>query len=82
MKRDQILNLIVAHTREVVPHLQQHRFSAADRLQDLGANSVDRAEIVTLVLESLSLVLPRVDTFGPDNIGELSDLLYERLQHA
>lgn len=82
MKKDEILNLIAAHAREVVPHLQEHRFSAQDRLQELGANSVDRAEIVTLVLESLSLRLPRVETIGPENIGELADLLYERLQRA
>jgi polyketide biosynthesis acyl carrier protein len=76
--RDEILAVIAEHTREVVPDLEQHNFNAADRLQDLGANSVDRAEIVMLVLNSLQLRIPLVDTFGPRNIGELADLLHGR----
>jgi polyketide biosynthesis acyl carrier protein len=79
MSRDDILAVIAQHAREVVPGLETHAFQGQDSLADLGANSVDRAEILMLVQESLGLSLPRVALFGPRNIGELADLL---LQHV
>ena len=61
------------------PHPRRRR--GAGRLQELGANSMDRAEIVMLVLESMDLAIARSELFGPQNIGELADLLHGKL-HA
>ena len=82
MTRNDILDLIARHTREVVPGLDDHEFVPSDRLADLGANSVDRAEIAMLVQESLGLSVPRVELFGPKNIGELADLFLMKLHVA
>ena len=82
MTRNDILDLIARHTREIVPGLDEHEFVPTDRLADLGANSVDRAEIVMLVQESLGLSLPRVELFGPKNIGELADLFLTKIHVA
>lgn len=82
MTRDDILDLIARHTREVVPGLDDHVFVPSDRLADLGANSVDRAEVAMLVQESLGLSVPRVEMFGPKNIGELADLFLSKLHAA
>ena len=42
---------------------------------------MDRAAIVMMVLEALALKIPRTEVFGPNNIGELADLLHKKL-HA
>jgi polyketide biosynthesis acyl carrier protein len=76
---EDILEVIASCTREVLPGLEDHPFRRTDRLVDLGANSIDRAEIVMMVLEKLSLKIPRTAVFGPSNIGELSDLLHAKL---
>jgi len=71
-EQDELLDLIAQHTREVLPGLNAHQFVfASDRLADLGANSVDRAEIATLVQESVNISIPRVELFGPKTFGEL-----------
>jgi polyketide biosynthesis acyl carrier protein len=75
----ELLGLIEKHTREVLPGLEAHQFSPSDRLVDLGANSVDRAEIAMMVQESLSLSIPRTEMFGPKNIGDLADLFLKKL---
>ena len=80
MTRTEIFELIVRRAREVLPDLEWHAFTDADSLEALGANSLDRAEIVTLVLESLSARLARIELFGPRNIGELTDLIHGRMQ--
>lgn len=82
MRRQELFDLITTRVRDVLPSLETHQFSGDDRLQDLGANSVDRVEILMLVLESLSLQVPRIELFGPKNIGELTDLLNRKLSGA
>jgi polyketide biosynthesis acyl carrier protein len=75
----EILDLIAQRTRELLPGLDAHQFMRSDRLVDLGANSVDRAEISMLVQESLGLSISRVELYGPQNIGELADLFVKKL---
>ncbi|WP_028559339.1 acyl carrier protein [Paenibacillus pinihumi] len=80
MTKETIFNIIVNHSRELLPELEDYTFQFTDRLADLGANSVDRAEIVMMTMESLSLQIPRVELFGASNIGELVDIIYDKLQ--
>ena len=80
--KSEILELIAQHTRELLPGLDAHTFVESDRLVDLGANSVDRAEIAMMVQESLGLSVSRVELFGPKNIGELADLFLSKLDAA
>jgi len=82
MTQLEILKLIAQHTRAVLAGLDDHEFVPSDRLTALGANSVDRAEIAMLVQESLGLSVPRVELFGPKNIGELADLFVKKLNGA
>jgi polyketide biosynthesis acyl carrier protein len=79
---DKMLRLIGTCAAEVLPELAEHDFRRCDRLGDLGADSVDRAEIVSLVLESLSLKISRTALSGPENVGELADRLCEKLAGA
>jgi polyketide biosynthesis acyl carrier protein len=73
-----IFNLIVKNTREVVPELGEHAFQPADRLRDLGANSIDRSEILIMTLEDISLAAPLVQFAGASSIGELAELIYAK----
>jgi polyketide biosynthesis acyl carrier protein len=79
MCKSDVLDVIARHTREILPGLDGHSFVGADRLVDLGANSVDRAEIAMMVQESLGLALSRVELYGPQNIGELAELFLQKL---
>jgi polyketide biosynthesis acyl carrier protein len=74
-----VVKIIAEHARAVVPELQEHEFAPDDRLAELGANSIERAEIVVLTLSSLSLRIPLVATLQARNIGELAELLHARL---
>ena len=78
--RAELLDLLGRCTRQVLSELQLHEFRRDDQLELLGANSMDRADIIALVLESLRLEIPRTALFGPKNLGELVDLLHDKLQ--
>lgn len=78
MTKDDIFKLICQHAREVVPDLAEHQFTESDQLAQLGASSIDRAEITMMVQESMNLNIARVELFGPRNIGELASLLFTK----
>lgn len=79
MTEDDIFEVITRHAREVLPALQDHTFQRTDSLKALGANSIDRSEIVVMTLESLSLNLPLVETAKAQNITELAQILHRAL---
>ncbi|MCW8876732.1 MAG: acyl carrier protein, partial [Kangiellaceae bacterium] len=64
---------------EVIPRLKDHQFKHDDALKDLGANSIDRSEIVMMTLESLSLNIPLITIAKAENLGELASILHEKL---
>ena len=78
MNVQDIFNIIVGHTREIVPGLDDHPFQFSDSLRSLGANSIDRSEIIMMTLESLSLKMPLIEFAKAENIGELAGLMHAR----
>ena len=78
MNQHQILDIIARHTRDVLPRLATHAFQPSDSLRELGANSVDRSEIIMMTLESLSLRIPLIEMAKAQNIGELAGIIHAR----
>jgi polyketide biosynthesis acyl carrier protein len=78
MDKKNIFEMTVQNILEVLPELSDREIVRNDVLKDLGANSMDRSEIVMMTLESLSLNIALVELAGASNIGELVDLLYEK----
>lgn len=79
MRAEEIVEIIVRHAREVVPGLSARSVIANDSLRALGANSVDRADIIAMTLDSLRLNVPLIDLAGARNIGDLARILHARL---
>jgi len=79
MNKVQVFELITRHTCEVLPELENHEFKFEDSLRDLGANSIDRSEIVMMTLEALSLNIPMITIARAENMGELASILHEKL---
>ncbi len=82
MNQEGVLEAIIRHAREVVPGLAEHQFRSDESLRDLGANSVDRSEIIMMTLESLSLSMPLIEVARAENIGELASIMHSKLQRA
>ncbi len=76
MNREDIFNVIKTCVIDVLPEMESHTFRDGDTLEELGANSMNKADIIMLTLEELSLNIPRIEVFGPKSVGDLADLLY------
>ena len=80
MTKQELFELYVAQVKEVMPQLEGHDFFPTDNLRDLGANSIDRVEILMMTLESVGTAnLHLIDFAGVNNIGEIIDILHSRL---
>ena len=59
----------------VLPELESETISAEHSLADLGCNSIDRAEIVTMTMEELDVTVPIIEFAQVHNIRTLAALL-------
>jgi polyketide biosynthesis acyl carrier protein len=78
LSREDIIEIIIGHARDVVPGLANHQFLATDSLKGLGANSIDRADIIMMTLESLETSMPLMELAKADNIADLARLIHEK----
>jgi len=82
MTSNDIFGIIAACAKEVLVDIDERVLARSDSLVNLGADSMARAEILMATLERLQLNIPRVELFGPTNLGELADLLQLKLDKA
>jgi polyketide biosynthesis acyl carrier protein len=80
MNKEQIFDIIKTYICEIAPELKKVPISTTDSLKNLGIDSVSRAEIVMMVMEDLSLNIPRIELAGAKNLGELADIFAEKLE--
>jgi polyketide biosynthesis acyl carrier protein len=77
--KSEIFEIVVRNARDVLPTLSNQHIAANASLQALGANSLDRSEIVMMTLEAMQLSLPLAATARAKNIDELVKLLHASL---
>ncbi|MCB1601554.1 MAG: acyl carrier protein [Lysobacterales bacterium] len=65
--------------RQVLPELGGHDFADGDSFSDLGANSVDRSEIVMMTMETLGVQIPFAEFSGARNIGQLVSIISSKM---
>ncbi len=78
MTTDQIFQTIKKNVIEILPDIQQEKITIEKRLKDLGANSIDRMEIVTMTMEDLELKVPLIEFGDVNNIEGLVNVFYEK----
>lgn len=75
MKHDEVWHNLKSAILEIFPEFTEKEIGFHQSLKDLGANSVDRAEILMVTMESLGLKVPMVEFSRATNIGELVVIL-------
>lgn len=78
-KRARVHRVVEKHIREVLAGVPIGAIHDHVRLKDLGANSIDRADIVTYSMEDLALRFPLRELADVENVGMLVDALAARL---
>ena len=74
MKREDIFELVRSEIFAVLPSLRSRDIRIEDNLKDLGADSMDRAEIVQQSMRRLQIRIPPVELAAVQNLCGLVDL--------
>jgi polyketide biosynthesis acyl carrier protein len=71
MEEAEIFAVIKRNVLVVVPEVEAGEISMDRSLSDLGCNSIDRAEVVSMTLEELRITAPLRDVSRGGTIGQL-----------
>jgi polyketide biosynthesis acyl carrier protein len=74
--RDQVRAVVLSNIRQVLPDLEPDPPWPGATLRDLGANSIDRMDVVIGALDDLGLDLPGQRLAGVHDIDTLIDELW------
>lgn len=72
---EQVFAVVRDVVLEVLPDVAAAQVDVDGTLTDLGANSIDRADIVTLAQERLGIVVPAERFRAVSDIGSLVEVL-------
>ena len=79
MTNEQIFQILKQHIFEVAPDLEETNITPQDSLKHLGIDSINRAEIIMMLMDDLSLNVPKREFAGAKNIEELVNLFATKL---
>lgn len=77
MSRNELLELMKDVINYIVPEISTDNLSFNDSLKEIGANSIDRAEIIIMLMEDSNVKLPMVSFGQAKNIGEIIDIIVD-----
>ncbi|MEM7157016.1 MAG: phosphopantetheine-binding protein [Myxococcota bacterium] len=69
-----ILSVLRQSLRTVLPDLSEEQLVLDRDLAELGFNSLDRADVITMTMEALGVEVPVVQFLGVKTIRELTQL--------
>jgi len=77
LEKINVFSVVKNAITEVLPDVDSESVDIEQNLKSLGANSIDRTEIVMLSMEKLDIKLPLVSFGGVENIKEMVDVLVD-----
>jgi polyketide biosynthesis acyl carrier protein len=77
--KSEIFEVIQRNLREILPELQSVVIDPKQSMKQLGANSLDRADVILQSMEALGVTFPLHELAGVDNIQGLVDFLYSKI---
>jgi len=79
LEKGKVFQVVKDVISEVLPDVDSEDIKIEQNLKSLGANSIDRTEIVMLSMEKLGIKASLVSFGGVENIEEMVDVLVENI---
>ncbi|HEY4180520.1 MAG TPA: phosphopantetheine-binding protein [Kofleriaceae bacterium] len=76
MTKEQIFTVVKKHLLQTVDGLEESAIDGTKSMKELGANSLDIVEIVSVSMRELKVKVPRSELSKLTNISGLVDLLH------
>ncbi|MBL8214809.1 MAG: acyl carrier protein [Bryobacterales bacterium] len=79
MTKSEIFAVVTGNLREILPELESVSIDPQQSMRDLGANSVDRADVVLQSMERLNVTFPLIEVAKIENLQGLVDFLHAKV---
>lgn len=79
MDKTAIIERIKTNLLDILPDLKEETLDVNERFTNMGANSIDRADLIAMTLEDMDLDIPIFKLAEAKTIDELADQL---LKHS
>jgi polyketide biosynthesis acyl carrier protein len=76
--RAEVFNIVKTNILEVLPDLDPAEIREDRSMRDMGANSIDRADVIVQTMEQLGIKFRISELAEVKNIGGLVDFLVQR----
>ncbi|MDB4960393.1 MAG: phosphopantetheine attachment site family protein [Myxococcales bacterium] len=76
MSKEHVFSVVKKHLMQTVDGLSESQITLDKSMKDLGANSLDIVEIVSVSMRELKVKVPRSELSKLADIGGLVDLLH------
>lgn len=80
MDKEYIIEILKESIIEILSDITEEEIILSDSLRDLGANSVDRMDIIVQCMKELKVKIPMTEFGNIKNMNELVELFYEKTQ--
>ncbi|EDP94618.1 acyl carrier protein [Kordia algicida OT-1] len=81
MSKDEVYHIVQEIIMEILPDVEKENIAIEKQLKDIGANSIDRMEIVTMSMRELNIKIPLMSFAGVNNIEGLVNVLHENVNN-
>ena len=78
MTQELILEIIKNRISTILPDVDVTKVNKEQTLKELGANSIDRMEVITAVMEELDVSVPLVEIAPYKEVGELAGFFLKK----
>lgn len=82
MTKEEIFAELKINLLDVLPGITGQEITADHSLKSLGANSLDRAEIIIKTMANLKLTIPLITLVAARNIGDIVTIFHDNIQSA
>lgn len=72
---ERVFEVVKRHVLDILPHLSSDTITLDASLRELGANSLDRAEVAVCSMEALGINVPRRELAAVTNLRQLVTVL-------
>jgi polyketide biosynthesis acyl carrier protein len=80
MTRLEVFEIVKKHLLHVMEDLDPARVEEDKSMKDLGANSIDRADVIIRTMEQLGIKLKISELADVKNLRGLVDILFEKVR--
>ncbi|MBZ9609079.1 acyl carrier protein [Clostridium estertheticum] len=80
MKKERIFEIMKEIIVDILPEISADSIKIEDSMKDLGANSIDRFDILADTMEELNIKMPLVKFGELKNLKEVVELFYENIK--